>query len=682
MANLIQAILELKDNFTPKMEGVRGSLANAVLQGNLMSSALSTAFNVATSAVGAFTSALGDAIDTQQTVIMTAGSMATIMGTDFQEGSEFVNDMTGRLAILAGSLPGTTADFTSFARGIVDDLAIINKEMNGGALDLTSFNEQIDTVTSKFQLLANQPGLSKAQSMGAFQSILGGRSLDQLEKLEFFRANPSFINALKQVEEGLGRSFEEMTKPERLEGLIQALNTSITDETLAELTKSLGSQIEGLKTKLFDPNVGTFGLMNDVFEDLEGEQTVIEALTRSATVLFGSDNSLFATLGDLFETLGLSTDPMLVLYNFIEDVNEQILGVTVVVRRINSFLANSNDIEALPNFVQDNFGELVRKYADGFIDNIDEWIPQAFQVIYQGLVFAFDTLDVINNNIDWAGLIGSIANGVGDAILFAFQPENLASTAKVIAVIGLAALAPVAAASVIAMFNPLFAAVALGGIGLVNAYRENWDSVVLGAQYTVEQIADAIINKASEIHGWITGKMESIKLGIVSFFDQFGEVWGNLAETVMNALGRVTQIASIPTSMAASPLSVVSTAANVGSNIAERVFGGSRSDGNIPNYDGGFLNNLVSSVQREARAMPSGSRVVIANSSEAILNRAQQAALGRSQPNFIPGNLTIQNLNLPFSPGVDPEQLANQVMSRISDKFNEWRSSQLSSVVS
>ncbi|NJN88970.1 MAG: hypothetical protein HC878_00345, partial [Leptolyngbyaceae cyanobacterium SL_5_14] len=340
MANLIDVLIKTTDQLSPSIDRIKGNLAGAVLTGNLMSSALTGAFNLATQGVQAFGSALADAMDTQNSVIMTAGYMSEIMGVPFEQGTQFVTEMTSRMALLAADLPGTTADFTAFARNILDDVALINKETNGGILDLSSFNGQIDLITSKFQLLANQPGLTKAQGIGAFQSILGGRSIVQLEKLEFFRTNPSFLNALKSVEQGMGKSFEEMTRPERLAGLIESLNNAISDTTIDKLRGTLSAQLEGFKTKLIDPNVGLFGLLRDVDDKIAGQQNIIEALTNTAFIVLSGKNSLFGTLNSLFAELGFATDPMKVLYDAILFVNQEILGLTKIVAQIKNFVSN------------------------------------------------------------------------------------------------------------------------------------------------------------------------------------------------------------------------------------------------------------------------------------------------------------------------------------------------------
>jgi len=678
MANLINVIIDLKENLTAKMGEFKGSLAGAVLQGNLMSSALTGAFQVATSAVGAFTDALSNAIDTQQTIIMTSGSMASILGTTFEQGNDFVLEMNSRLAVLAGSLPGVTAEYTAFANGIVDDLGLVNKEANNGFIDMESFNEDIDLVTSKFQILSQQPGLSKAQSMGAFQSILGGRDLGQLEKLEFFRANPSFINALKQVEEGMGKSFEEMTKPERLEGLIEALNTSITDETLGKLTESLGSQIEGLKTNLLDPQVGLFGLMRDTNTTIEGQQSVLEALTATAKVLFGADNSLFATISDLFQVLGLSTDPMANLYGFILNVNQEIIGLSTVIRRISSFLGNSSDIGSMPGFIQDNIGGLISEYSNRFISQADILIPRIFRAIYDGVAIGVDFLLLAATSINWTGLAGTLANSLGSALTYALAPENLGSTLKIAGLAAAVLVAPLVLPAIAAVFAGIPLAAAAITIGVIAAYRQNWDSVTLGISSMWGEFTAGIIAKIQFLSGSMSGKVEGIKLEIVSFFGQFGEMWRNLAETVLNAMGKITQIGSSIASVPSNPMNIVQQGAAIGA----RLLGGGRAEGNIPNAADGFLPGLLSAVGRESRAMPSGSQVVVANTSEMILNRAQQAMMGRSQPTFVPGNLNIGNINLAASPGLTPEQTADRVMQLVAQRFETWKSSQLSSVVS
>jgi hypothetical protein len=93
-----------------------------------------------------------------------------------------------------------------------------------------------------------------------------------------------------------------------------------------------------------------------------------------------------------------------------------------------------------------------------------------------------------------------------------------------------------------------------------------------------------------------------------------------------------------------------------GVNIPSGMKAGNAADGFIPD-----------AFRRELNAMPAGSQPVIANSSELILNRDQQAALLQPRSNSINfGGITIN-----AGSTTNPRELASQVIAEIEARLNQ-----------
>jgi hypothetical protein len=719
--NVVEVLLKLNDQMSPRL----GNIGNFVTTwGANLASQLTT--NIVTGIGDAFK----DVIDSQTSLVMTSGAMATIMGSSYEQANSYVLELQNSLAMSAAALPGTTDDYIKFFRQIADDVAIVNKEMNGGFLNTDQYTEQIEVLTSKFQILANQPGLTRAQGIGAFQSILGGRSMDQLEKLEFFRANPSFLSALNQSIAKQGENLEDMTKAERLKVLIDSLNVAITDDTLDKLSSSLGSQIEIFKTKLFDPNVGVFGLMRDIDTNLAGQQSVLEAVNVLAIELFGADDSLFAVFGELLETLGLTSDPMKTLYDGVNELTKFVESASNYIQSINYRMEESQGDLAKWAIFSEELGENIFKISGDVIkffgENFVDYSYKAIKFIIQGSAFVL-------SNIDYGAIfqaLGTITTDLFTLLFDDFGMYTINALSAAIVGTGAMGLVNIFAGSFIvalkvaimpyipmlaaAFSNPLIAAGLAFTALVVNAYIQNWDSVQLGITYSWSEFLDGLSARFGIIRGVIQTKFLEVRIAVVSFFAQFGDGWKRIANSAYNFLdmifriiGRVTNNPIVRTlSAAANPVAGGAAANNAVGGVMgflQNITGigrpqaavaqtmpvmprqlnyASRYNGQIPNAADGFLGGLLGAVGREAGRMPSGAGVVIANSSEMILNRLQQVALGRaigSQAGASTG-LVIQNLNIPNSPGLTPEQTANQVMQIIEQRYTQFMQSKLSSV--
>ncbi len=86
----------------------------------------------------------------------------------------------------------------------------------------------------------------------------------------------------------------------------------------------------------------------------------------------------------------------------------------------------------------------------------------------------------------------------------------------------------------------------------------------------------------------------------------------------------------------------------------------------------------MSAISREQKAAPSGSSIVIANSTEAILNRQQQSQLASSIGRG--GGLSIGSIVI-HTAATNGQQIAETVMQHIADKWNSYSQNNLATAI-
>lgn len=692
MANIIDVLLRLNDQLNPALGQMQGNLAASVARGTIFGNAIVGAFNVATNAVGDFIGSINAGIEAQQSLVMTVGQMATIMESTYGEAEGLVLGLQSRLANAAATLPGDTENYVAFFRQISDDVGAINKEMNNGVLNTKQYSDEIVDLVSKFQILADQPGLTKAQGIGAFQSILGGESLDRLEKFEFFRANPSFLNAVKSVVEQQGKNLSDMTRQERYKLLLQSLDIAVTDDTVNRLSKTLGGQLASLRSQIFDPTTGWIGgISRDLRTNLEGQQTIINALTDTATVLFGGKDSLFVQLQELFDTLGLTFDPLQSVYDGILYFNAQIKRVANVILLLNTSLENGVGQERIIADLQRRLSSIIQDWTANLATNIENGIPLVVTFIKNIIEGAIAASSFADANIDEGAIVMAIGRGLVKAFQQNFQFDNIGEFSSFIGNNILATLKNTTPVLAYRFVNAIRIAIIEGVQDLVGSYRANWGEVVLGFSIQFNELKSSIPALFNTVKQSAVNLILDIKIGIIEFFSNLGNVWKDAAIQVLNIVPRLLQTAvrGLPGgNLIANALPLVAVNNNNAQNtpIANPNYSiGGRFDGQIPNAANGFLGGLINAFVAESRAMPSGATPVMANSSEAILNRSQQAQLGRfinQGMRVIRGDINIGTINFPQTNSqMSPDQIAQYVLGTINSEFRQFERNSLSNMV-
>ena len=222
--------------------------------------------------------------------------------------------------------------------------------------------------------------------------------------------------------------------------------------------------------------------------------------------------------------------------------------------------------------------------------------------------------------------------------------------------------------SAVAIAGPGLVIAAIAAIGLLGiVIVKHWGEISQMAGEFFSSIGQFLTGVAQLAYGIMTKDTGLIVEGIKSI----GSGILNLVNQARDAIavvtgGKTTGQASADTAMATAEARYQSALAKkTGSNFA----------GFMPSTG---IGGLLDAVLRESAAMPSGSNVTIANSSEAILTTGQQTTLagaiggrGGSANSFSP------TINVYGSQGQDVGQLANMVMAAIQEQFNDYSAGML-----
>ncbi len=219
-----------------------------------------------------------------------------------------------------------------------------------------------------------------------------------------------------------------------------------------------------------------------------------------------------------------------------------------------------------------------------------------------------------------------------------------------------------------------FSAFVAGVASWVTSLGASITAVFAGIVAAFAALQSSAIAKASEITTTVVNAFEGIRATFDGLREGAIAKVAEIRDAITNAFDGVksqiqSALSSIPNPFANLRIPSFSRGGSVGNS----------AQGNIPQSVAG----LLSAAQREARAMPAGSALTVANTSELILNRAQYGSLlsQRARPiaiaqrenqiafaTFAP---TI-NLNVAQTGQVDPRQIAKQVMAELDREYRQW----------
>jgi hypothetical protein len=694
--NRVEVVITATDQATPVLENL-GRTAQGIGSG-----LISAGFDLASKAVGGFMSAVEKASDATTDNIMAVGSLASVMGSSYEIADKLNNKITKGLAQQAAALPGSTDDYVTVFRTVSDDVAGMSKELNGGKFSAQKFEGEVVKLTSKFTALKGSASIGEVTQ--GLQALLGGRKINQLNKLKFFRErNPVLKKNLEQLTKLAGQDLNEMNGGKRLEVILKALDMTLTDDTIAKMSATFDAVRQTFLTKLFDPSIGMFGLLRDVDGNLEnGMQTAFGAITEALDSVIGEKGILMAFAG-MMGALGFKgVDPMVVL-------RDGMLGFASFMRGIAGFFNRVKDLAHFnPGMAQDLLLSAPAKilaWLGGMISNVANGLRTTnFAGMANSLM---PIISGVLSRIDWASFGGSLGELIASALIAVQNFLINFNWGGLLVIIGQLAIGLIQSiagslGATSAMMEAQWWAV-VGQIGgLITTFiGETWTVMAFSFQQVMTQIGMFFTSLVSQVGmfalqalafivggplaGWVMGMTSThsnLFNQIVAFFQ--GGAQQMLASAMAAVQGFVSGVTSAISSFFSSIQSAISSAlgqaqAAVGSGGAMSAAAGSvaagaaamggAATGFLP---GTGLGGLLNAAMSEARAMPSGARLMMANSSEAILNRGQQGAMAGALAGG-GGAMFAPQISVQAGPGMDVEALAAAVMGKIEGAWSEYQ---------
>lgn len=691
MSNRVSVIITADDQATAVLERF-ASNAQGMIGG-----AIGIGLGFAKKGFDGFMGAVNKASDTVTDNIMAVGSLASVMGSAYDTADKLNNKITKGLAEQAASLPGTTDDYVTVYRTISDDVADMSKELNKGKFNAGQFEKQVVNLSSKFTALKGSAGIG--ETTAALQALLGGRDVKKLGKLKFFRErNPMLTKNLGKMEEKEGKSLADMGKGQRLQVILKALDMTLTDDTIARMSKTFDAIKQTFLTKMFDPNVGMFGLLRDVDSNLEnGMQTAFGGLTEALDSVIG-ENGILISFGKLMSALGLNMgDPMVMLRDgaqsfarWMNDIANWMQSLTGIVEAggDGKQVAIANLIKGamkIPEFIGRGAAQLVNGISAALL-NLGTWQGAAqvggllLMAMGRGLTAFITSLSPQSWFIGSLAVVGMILVPAATAFVATFM------MAAISAIAGTFTGIPVL----------MIAAAGLAAVSIGMLIVQNFSTITAAVGNFLSWVGGSVSNLLNQAIAWISqnaiqaglliGAIVTGNFGVIGTLFQrfFGGVTTNtglkLQELAVQAITWITNLVTgIGTAIQSFFSSIPGKLQGMLSSIQIPGMGGSApaSSGTMTNHASGLIpggmGGLLGAAMREARAMPAGAQLAMANTSEMILNRRQQGRLaGAGGGSFSP------NIVVNASPGMDTEGLANMVMQRINEAFHQYEQGFLS----
>lgn len=674
------------DKGTSAFKGMSGSIAAGVLQANLLTGALSSAVDVASSLGSAIVGAFQEASQIQLDNVGLAADISAITGKAFSATREELRAISKEVERVGNAFPVADSLIADAQRGFLDDIYSANEEMGRG---IDAITKDAASILPRIAVMAEKSNFSASEAARFSSQFINGQLTEaQLLNLDFFNRNKLFMTTVGDYLKDNGKELKELSKQE-LYNLYQAgLNAQVTDDYVKEAGKTVRGVWNSFTGKLFGENFGMLSLVRDLDDDTKGEQSVIAAAGETLAALFGDEGLVALTANILGKATGADDKTLL------ETTRSGLLEIKGWIDRLNSLLKTGSGIE-IPEFSQitTRFGDEIESLLSGGTDmladidfnqlagRVSDWLSGLLSGATEGLRnFDVSKLGGFFNEV--IGSIGEWVSGIDFEGLGGQAGQLLGEVfntlGELVLSIDWSTIPPILLDAAIGAVQ--FLAGALGGFvatydwslsirGFYAVFDELWESLIGIVKVGWDSLDGSIKGVFNAASRWVFGKAADIIIVASRLFDRVNGFFNNLLDKIPGVEFRLpTSEAARPAAVRAEEQSAAATAQPVGVD--------SKAEGNFP----GFLGGLLQAVLNERGNMPSGASVVVANDSEMILNRAQQQSLTsnlvRPSTTF---KLELGGITI-VAGDRDPAALAEQVMRQIEVKFAQFAQSKLSTL--
>jgi hypothetical protein len=665
--NQVRITLTAEDQASKVFQNLQGNITGAILKAGVFSSVFSGAIDAIGSGIGALTSKFNEAATIETGMISTTGTIMKLMGSSYKEAGNFVDAFNDKMSIVAAALPGATGDYVALGNGIMDNLIPAFKGLDG-VLDKGAYNKTLESLTKNAGFLAVTSGTDIKLATQSLSKLLAGSSFDSLKNLKFFEANPAVLGFVESEANKLGKKFQDMTARERAEVIDRAL--TIPDEVIKASTQSIQGLTASFQSALFDPQTGVFGLMKDL-SDKAGKQTAYQSISKSFNLLFG-ENGTFSQLGKILNRLtGLDVDsPMKGLQSGFDWLNNKLVYVNEILRTIQQGWGLDsviNDLQYMFNqvFKNINGNDLGKQMAGVFnsvIPLIVGFAPMIIDGLVSGVSFLIDATVGFITNLDY----GKMFVGLGD-VLYNLNWGNIGRLG--LQILGGAILGGLAIGAGILIGLPglLIGAIAATVIGLAAVITAKWSEISIFLGNSFSALGSFIAENWQIILLAVAPPLGLLALGFTQLYELISSNWTSITGVANSVFSSISSFFGALQAQVDNAKSAVSGLGNYLTIDGKTNLSGQP----VQNKATGFMpNGLLSAAIKESKSMPVGSSLIVANSSEAVLNRSQQGTLARS----ISGNSGNSFVNSGAINIYDSSGNVDAIAEQIMDKLNErWQ---------
>ncbi|NMG11892.1 hypothetical protein [Brasilonema sp. UFV-L1] len=333
---LNQAASTVNGNFN-RMGTAVGTMAgyagNAMAGLNVEMLALNAAIGVVTRGVDSLNNAFRDGVERQGEILNSEITATKTLGLSYDQAAKYVQKFNEQVGILGRDLPTSAEAIASVSRTIQDDFALALRSV-GRTPDEVS--KSLLEASSKIALLGELSNTTVKDTRAAISGYISGSvGPGGLDRYKFFADNTLLRNALIENLRAINpnaRSFGTISLGERVDILVKALNSSISDQDIDKLKGLSKSKLSQFFDTLFDPTTGLLSFQRDLEPNIDGYQSVFTSFTETIDLVLG-EGGLF---WEVARVLGFSGDIMKSVKGFVDDFNNILRGLISNVEGINT----------------------------------------------------------------------------------------------------------------------------------------------------------------------------------------------------------------------------------------------------------------------------------------------------------------------------------------------------------
>jgi hypothetical protein len=407
-----------------------------------------------------FAGAFGERIKDEISDLKAAGGFLSISKRsknpflkDIDEAIEFQQKTNETFAKMAGALPGVTNDFVQVGKRLGDTAARIvegdfkaaldrankiratdeGRKFYGGQITGTGAEakqEAITTILGELTKKTTIAGLGGRAGAGGIAGAYGlpgltermlsqeKVSMGQFQKYAAVFSDPTIADALNRNIERINSS--SMNSSQRLDAVMKFLDEVVTPELIDKLRTSVDGVYQGLKSILFDPDSGLFGLgrnfkkfgykINAYGEYVNKAGDAVDVITDAAKV----DLSIFEILRDIFANFGAALMPLAESLKFVFDPLQSVANVLMDARH---YAAEFNKVfnqyrEGLKNMAKGGRSEKFEETIDvrATLATINAFLRE-FNVI-SDQQFKLTGIELMAENLDIGAMISRLIDQV------------------------------------------------------------------------------------------------------------------------------------------------------------------------------------------------------------------------------------------------------------------------------